>query len=100
MHGPRTGYFTALPGILFYGTNLLKFRLMMIIIYEPMKDQFKELEASEIFCSRCGKAQPVRKRLLLTLPGGDKYDYICAVCGEHVGGKMDEKDDNFRLLIR
>ncbi len=77
----------------------LNFKRVMIIIL-LMRDQFEELEASELFCPKCRRSQPVRKRLLLTLPDGDKYDYICAVCGEQVGGKMDQKDDNFRLLIK
>ncbi len=65
-----------------------------------MRDQFQELEASELYCPRCKRAQPVRKRLLLVLSDGDKYDYVCAVCGEPVGGKMDQKPDNFRFLIK
>ena len=65
-----------------------------------MKKQFEELEATELFCPRCKKAQPVRKRILLILPDGDKYDYVCAVCGEQVGGKMDEKKDNLRFLVK
>ena len=65
-----------------------------------MKDQFEEWEATELFCPRCGKAQPVRKRLLLVLSDGDKYDYACAVCGEQVGAKMDQKKDNFRFIIK
>ena len=42
---------------------------------EP-KDQFDEFEASELFCSRCRAATPVRRRLLLVLPTGNKYDYL------------------------
>lgn len=53
------------------------------------KKTFEEFEASELFCPRCRAAVPVRKRLLLALPEGDKYDYHCAVCGTIVGGKMD-----------
>jgi hypothetical protein len=30
---------------------------------------------------------PVRKKLLLILPGGDLYDLICTGCGESLGKK-------------
>jgi hypothetical protein len=87
-----------------FSTIHLKHGQIMIIIDkksgEAMKKQFEEWEATELFCPKCGRAQPVRKRLLLLLPDGDKYDYVCAVCGEPVGGKMDEKRDNFRFLVR
>ncbi len=49
--------------------------------------QFEQFRASEIYCPRCKKAQPVRERLLLVLPGSDLYDYRCSVCGTSVGGR-------------
>ena len=36
---------------------------------------FGSLEASELFCPRCRKAQPVRQHLLLVLPTGNNYEY-------------------------
>jgi hypothetical protein len=33
-------------------------------------------------------AMPVRERLLLVLPEGDKYEYLCARCGTSVGDKI------------
>lgn len=65
-----------------------------------MRGQFEELEATELYCPKCKRAVPVRKRLLLVLPNGDKYDYYCAFCGTSVGDKMDAKADNFRILPR
>lgn len=51
-----------------------------------MRETFKQFRASEIFCPRCRRAQPVRDRLLLVLPGtGEKHDLVCAVCGETLG---------------
>ena len=50
---------------------------------------FKDLDATELYCPRCKMAVPVRKRLLLVLPEGDKYEYICAYCAESVGSKID-----------
>ena len=32
-----------------------------------------------------GQAVPVRKRLLLVLPEGDKYEYLCPQCGSTCG---------------
>ena len=42
-------------------------------------DSFKEFEATTLFCARCKQATAVRKRLLLVLPTGHKYDYACSV---------------------
>lgn len=52
---------------------------------------FKELEATELYCPKCRRAVSVRKRLLLVLPEGDKYEYLCAFCSESVGTKIDRK---------
>ena len=65
-----------------------------------MKKSFQEWEAAEIFCAKCQRAAPVKKRLLLILSDGDKYDYVCSVCGSPVGAKMDKKPDNFGRLIK
>ena len=50
---------------------------------------FGEFEATSLFCPRCRRATPARKKLLLVLPTGNKYDYVCAECGATVGGKTD-----------
>jgi len=54
-------------------------------------DAFKEFDASQLYCPRCKRAVPVRKRLLLVLSEGDKYEYLCAFCSESVGTKIDRK---------
>jgi hypothetical protein len=42
----------------------------------------------------------VRKRLLLILPEGDKYEYLCAHCSSSVGTKMEyEEKEDIKLLI-
>jgi hypothetical protein len=46
---------------------------------------FDQLEATMLLCPRCRVAQPVRKRLLLCLPEGDKYEYQCTRCGSTCG---------------
>jgi transposase-like protein len=63
-----------------------------------MADSFQELEASSLFCPRCRQANPVRKKLLLVLSTGTKYDYTCAVCGTQVGGKTDSDSSEFHQL--
>lgn len=62
-------------------------------------DAFKEFDASQLYCSRCKQAVPVRKRLLLVLSEGDKYEYLCAFCSESVGTKIDRKA-NPSIIIR
>jgi hypothetical protein len=47
--------------------------------------QFDEFQASSLFCARCQTARPVRERLLLVLPDGELYEYLCAACGASVG---------------
>ena len=48
-------------------------------------EQFEEFQASALFCARCQAARPVRERLLLVLPDGELYEYLCAACGASVG---------------
>ena len=50
---------------------------------------FEEFDATELYCADCRQAVPVRKRLLLVLPEGDKYEYLCAYCSGSVGTKLD-----------
>jgi hypothetical protein len=49
------------------------------------RQSFEELQASVLFCGRCRAPQPVRERLLLVLPDGELYEYLCAACGDSVG---------------
>jgi predicted nucleic acid-binding Zn ribbon protein len=47
--------------------------------------QFDQFRASSLFCASCGKAQPVREKLLLVLPDKELFNYLCVVCGNVVG---------------
>ena len=47
--------------------------------------QFGALTASELYCPKCQKSQPVREKLLLVLPTGELHDYICVGCGSSLG---------------
>jgi len=58
--------------------------------------QYETFEASELFCPRCRQARQVRKHLLLVLPTGNKYDYVCQDCGTPIGGKVDNDATAFR----
>lgn len=60
---------------------------------------FGKFEASELFCSRCRRAVPVRKRLLLILPEGDKYEYLCAHCSNSLGTKMEFEEREVQILV-
>ncbi len=51
------------------------------------RPQFEQFNATELYCPRCGRAMPVRTRLFLVLPEGDRYTYHCANCGEVLGEK-------------
>jgi hypothetical protein len=52
-----------------------------------MVDSFGEFEASSLFCPRCKQANPVRKKLLLLLPDGNKRLRLQRV--RHTGRRED-----------
>ena len=66
---------------------------------ENTADMFKEFNATQLYCPRCKQAVPVRKRLLLVLPEGDKYVYLCAFCSETVGTKMDRNRAQDSIVV-
>ncbi|MGD2037798.1 MAG: hypothetical protein PVH28_07940 [Desulfobacterales bacterium] len=61
-------------------------------------DVYKEFDATELYCPKCKQSVPVRKRLLLILPEGDKYEYLCAYCAETVGTKIDKHDKPLTII--
>jgi hypothetical protein len=50
-----------------------------------MPQQFGTFTATELHCPKCGRAQPVRERLLLVLPSGELHEYLCARCSTSLG---------------
>jgi len=56
----------------------------------PSDGQFRSLSASLLFCPTCQVATPTRERLLLVLPTGNKYEYVCSQCGTSTGEKTDQ----------
>ena len=61
--------------------------------------QYDQFEATELYCPRCRQAMPVRKRLLLVLPEGDKYEYLCAACWTSVGDKIEKNTEGIKLVL-
>jgi hypothetical protein len=59
---------------------------------------YKEFEATELYCSKCKQSVPVRRRLLLVLPEGDKYEYLCVYCSQTVGTKIDKQQKPFTII--
>ena len=49
------------------------------------RPSFERMNATLLACPKCRVAVPVRKRLLLVLPNGDKYEYVCPQCGSTCG---------------
>jgi hypothetical protein len=50
--------------------------------------QFGSFRASSLYCAQCGDAQPVREKLVKTLPDKEIYDYLCTHCGTKVGNRQ------------
>jgi len=62
-------------------------------------EQYRDFDATELYCPRCKRAVRVRKRLLLVLPQGEKYDYSCAFCGTSVGDKLVTTRENSHIVL-
>ena len=67
--------------------------------YETKLEMYKDFDATELYCPRCKQAVPVRKRLLLIIPGGDKYEYLGAYCSESVGTKIDRQEKQVSIVV-
>jgi hypothetical protein len=50
-----------------------------------MSQQFGDFIASELYCPKCRRSQPVREKLLLVLPSGELHEYVCSQCGTSLG---------------
>jgi hypothetical protein len=59
---------------------------------ENRRPAFERFEASLLACPKCKRAVKVRKRLLLILPEGDKYEYVCPTCGSTCGTTVEKPD--------
>jgi hypothetical protein len=61
-------------------------------------EMYKEFDATELYCPKCRRSMPVRKRLLLVLPEGDKYEYLCKYCATSVGTKIVREKEQTRII--
>jgi predicted restriction endonuclease len=64
------------------------------------RENYKDFDATELYCPRCKRAVKLRKRLLLILPQGEKYDYTCAFCGMSVGDKLVTMKDTGHVVLK
>ena len=62
------------------------------------KPSFERMEASLLACPKCRRAVAVRKRLLLILPEGDKYEYVCPHCGSTCGDTIIADNPSRKLI--
>jgi len=60
---------------------------------------YGQFEATSLYCPHCKEAVPVRKKLLLILPEGDEYEYLCSRCGSSVGMKLEKGREDIKVLI-
>jgi hypothetical protein len=60
---------------------------------------FQQLEATSLYCPRCKVAVPVRKRLLIILPDGEKFEYLCTRCATSLGNKIEPLSEEVRIII-
>jgi hypothetical protein len=57
-----------------------------------MASTFDQFNAALLYCNKCGRAMPVRQKLLLVLPDGELYDYTCQGCNSSVGSKTEKAE--------
>ena len=62
------------------------------------RPSFERIEASLLACPKCRRAVAVRKRLLLIVPDGDKYEYVCPQCGSTCGTTVEASPQMRRLV--
>ncbi|MDT7041490.1 hypothetical protein [Candidatus Nitronereus thalassa] len=62
-------------------------------------EQFRSLNASLLYCPTCKEATPARERLLLVLPSGNKFEYVCSYCGSSTGEKTDQDQQDTQIFI-
>jgi ribosomal protein L37AE/L43A len=60
---------------------------------ERKRPAFERMGATLLACPKCRRAVRVRKRLLLILPEGEKYEYLCPECGSTCGSTIEAGQD-------
>lgn len=62
-------------------------------------EQYDDLQATYLYCNNCQGSMPVREKLLLILPDGYLFEYLCTGCGEPLGDKKTKLSQEDRLKI-
>ena len=70
------------------------------IILVMRESHFKEFEATSLYCPKCKAAVPVRKKLLMVLPEGEEFEYLCVYCSSSVGMKIDKNASQIDLILK
>jgi len=63
-----------------------------------MPQQFGSFTASELYCPKCGRSQPVREKLLLVIPTGELHEYVCSHCATSLG-KREVTNSELHALV-
>jgi hypothetical protein len=66
---------------------------------EDQNATYQDFSATELYCPRCKLATPVRQKLLLVLPDGELYEYLCSRCGTSVGEKKAKGRENIKIVF-
>lgn len=63
-----------------------------------MEKQFEQFRASLLHCPRCRAAMPVRERLLLVLPDGSLFEYLCTRCAGSLGTRKESQKREAKII--
>lgn len=61
--------------------------------------QYKDFSATYLYCDQCGSSMPVKERLLLILPDGYLYEYLCQGCAKTIGDKRVSLSEEDKILF-
>ncbi len=67
-------------------------------IPKPNRETFGSFRASSLYCQKCNQAVPVREKLLLVLPDGQLFDYLCIYCASSVGTRKEKVQEEVKIL--
>ena len=62
--------------------------------------QYEDLQATFLYCNHCGGSMSVREKLLLILPDGYLFEYLCTNCGQAVGDKKTKLKPEDRMFLK
>ncbi len=82
----------------FYDVNCFLAQILLLFFLMKHKE-FEKFQATVLFCPKCNMATEVKERLLLVLPDGNLFDYLCSLCGTSVGKKKDSDSEDKNIII-